>query len=65
MAGTDHTIYFDTPDRVLKKAGFSLRIRHRLDEDSYVQTVKSAGNGNYQRQPKTLRKLERENPFWM
>jgi triphosphatase len=47
---TDDTIYFDTSDRALKKAGFSLRIRHRLDDDSYVQTVKSAGNGNYQRQ---------------
>jgi triphosphatase len=47
---TDDTIYFDTSDRALKKAGFSLRIRHRLDDDSYVQTVKSAGNGNYHRQ---------------
>jgi triphosphatase len=41
----DHTIYFDTPDLALRKAGFTLRVRHRLDEDSFIQNVKAPGNG--------------------
>jgi hypothetical protein len=78
VAETDHAIYFDTPDRVVKKAGFNLRIRHRLDDDSYVQTVKSAATAitsanrsealaakKLEGLGKTLRKFEREDPFWM
>jgi triphosphatase len=42
---TDHTTYFDTPDLVLRKAGFTLRIRHRLGEESFVQNVKAPGPG--------------------
>src|SRR5689334_13633666 len=42
---TDETVYFDTPDRALNKAGSSLRIRHRAGDDGSVQTVKSAGSG--------------------
>jgi inorganic triphosphatase YgiF len=47
----DHTIYFDTPDGALKRAGFSLRVRHRIDTDQYCQTVKSEGNGRFARAP--------------
>jgi triphosphatase len=40
---TDETVYFDTPDRVLNRAGFSLRIRHRAEDNSSIQTMKSGG----------------------
>jgi inorganic triphosphatase YgiF len=48
----DHTIYFDTPDLALRKAGFTLRIRHRLGEESFVQNVKAPvpGGSPFQRQ---------------
>jgi inorganic triphosphatase YgiF len=49
-AHTDRTIYFDTSDVALRRAGFSLRIRHRRgpagDDGRYVQTIKAAGNGS-------------------
>jgi inorganic triphosphatase YgiF len=40
--------YFDTDDHILQKLGFSLRLRQK--GSTYVQTVKSTGNGTYQRQ---------------
>ncbi len=46
---TGETVYFDTPHRALNKAGFSLRVRHRAEDDSFIQTVKSAGNGTFRR----------------
>lgn len=46
---TDETVYFDTPDRALNKAGFSVRVRHRAEDNSSIQTVKSAGNGSFRR----------------
>lgn len=46
---TDETVYFDTPDRALNKAGFSLRIRRRAEDNSSIQTVKSAGGGAFRR----------------
>jgi len=49
-AFTDHTTYYDTEGQALRKSGFSLRVRHRLENDSYIQTVKAAGNGNFRRQ---------------
>src|SRR4029453_2451483 len=49
----DHTTYFDTADRVLRKAGFTLRVRHRNasqgQPEEYLQTVKSANDGTYRR----------------
>jgi triphosphatase len=45
----DHTTYFDTAGQTLRKAGFSLRVRHRLESGGYVQTVKSVGNGTLHR----------------
>jgi inorganic triphosphatase YgiF len=38
---TDLTTYYDTADHALHDAGFSLRIRHCLDDGKYVQTVKA------------------------
>ncbi|MBU3076445.1 CHAD domain-containing protein [Sphingomonas quercus] len=38
-----HAIYFDTPDRKLARAGFSLRIRRA--DGRRVQTIKRAGKG--------------------
>lgn len=46
---TDRTVYFDTPDRALRKAGFSLRVRHRAEDNSFIQTAKSAGSGTFRR----------------
>ncbi|QIK95868.1 CHAD domain-containing protein [Sphingomonas sp. HDW15A] len=37
------TVFFDTPKRKLKKAGFMFRIRH--SGRSFVQTVKASGTG--------------------
>ena len=45
---TQHTTYFDTPGRALRKAGFTLRVRQA--DDGFVQTVKSAGEGTLHRQ---------------
>ena len=45
---TQHTTYFDTPGRALRKAGFTLRVRQA--DDGFVQTVKSAGDGTLHRQ---------------
>jgi len=36
------TTYFDTPDSVLSRAGFALRVRQ--SGDSHIQTVKSRAN---------------------
>lgn len=46
---TDETVYFDTPDRALNKAGFSLRIRRRAGDDRSIQTVKSTRGGSFRR----------------
>jgi inorganic triphosphatase YgiF len=43
---TDRTTYYDTSDHALHAAGFSLRIRHCLDDGKYVQTVKAAITGS-------------------
>lgn len=40
---TLETVYFDTPDFALRRAGAVLRVRH--DGTRYVQTVKSRGRG--------------------
>jgi inorganic triphosphatase YgiF len=45
----DVSTYFDTPDLRLHKAGFSLRVRRRSDRNAYVQTVKSAGDSQFNR----------------
>ncbi len=45
----DISTYFDTPDLRLHKAGFSLRLRRRSDCNAYVQTVKSAGSSQLNR----------------
>ena len=42
----DQTTYFDTPDQALRKAGFTLRIRHRREANSYIQNVKASGGNN-------------------
>lgn len=41
------SVYFDTPDQLLRKAGFVLRVRSH--DGSYVQTAKSAGDGLFER----------------
>jgi inorganic triphosphatase YgiF len=38
------TIYFDTPDRALDRAGFSLRVRHAGDR--FIQTIKQKNGGS-------------------
>jgi inorganic triphosphatase YgiF len=43
---TDHTTYYDTADHALHEAGFSLRIRHCLDDGTYVQTVEAGVPGS-------------------
>ncbi len=45
-AHSDCTTYFDTSDLALRKAGFSLRIRHSVDGagGKFVQTVKATGS---------------------
>lgn len=47
---SDRTVYFDTSDLALRRAGFSLRIRHCYGaadgEGKHVQTVKASGNGS-------------------
>ena len=54
--GTRHvevlkTTYFDSADRKLTKAGFSLRVRQIVNgAQGYRQTVKSDGNGTFRRQ---------------
>lgn len=50
----DVSTYFDTPDRRLHKAGFTLRVRRRSDRDDFIQTVKADGA--------TLRRQEWEWP---
>jgi triphosphatase len=47
-AQTQHTTYFDTPGRALRKAGFTLRVREA--DDGFVQIVKSVGDGTLHRQ---------------
>lgn len=46
----DVSIYFDTPDLRLHKAGFSLRVRRRSDREDNVQTLKAAGRSAMERQ---------------
>lgn len=41
------SVYFDTADQCLRKAGFILRVRS--DDSRYVQTAKSAGDGLFER----------------
>ena len=41
------SVYFDTPDQLLRKAGFVLRVRSH--DGSYVQTAKSVGDGLFER----------------
>ncbi len=41
----DRTTYYDTPDHALRRAGLSLRIRHRRNTHSFIQTVKAVGGG--------------------
>lgn len=41
----DHATYFDTAERDLKRAGFSLRIRHNEGNRRFTQAVKSSSNG--------------------
>src|SRR3982074_1838445 len=41
----DHTTYFDTAGQTLRKAGFSLRVRHRLENGGHLPTLKSGGDG--------------------
>ncbi|MBV8412624.1 MAG: CHAD domain-containing protein [Alphaproteobacteria bacterium] len=46
-----NTTYFDSPDRKLSKAGFTLRVRElTADAQRFRQTVKSSGNGTFERQ---------------
>ncbi len=54
---TDRTTYYDTSGHALHEAGFSLRIRHCLDDGKYVQTVKAAVAGS------NLRRQEWEWPL--
>jgi inorganic triphosphatase YgiF len=45
------TTYFDSPDRRLAKAGFSLRVRQLINgAQSYRQAVKSDGEATFERQ---------------
>ena len=41
------SVYYDTSDQVLRKAGFVLRVRSH--DGRYVQTAKSAGDGLFER----------------
>ena len=41
------SVYFDTTDRALRKAGFVLRVRQT--RDGYVQTAKATGDGLIER----------------
>ncbi|MCJ8151633.1 CYTH and CHAD domain-containing protein [Shinella sedimenti] len=57
-----HVVYYDTPDRALRAAGFSLRIRK--DAEGYVQIAKAVGGGiaSVFARPKWERNVENDTP---